>query len=182
MTTQNDNPIAFGAVTPRSAEEDRVAKKFFDKEPLKVEPGEFFSMEGMLKTTLDQNLTRLGDTLGMSIEEQTVERGEFSDIARRAGLFPGVARAIHDAWTSTRLAAPVDEAEEDEQLRQANTETRRALREQWGAKDAEDLLQRAQKFVKQHPKLATILSTGNIGSRKVIVQALVEHVRRVNFR
>lgn len=178
MTTENENP---SGVTPQAAEQERRAK-FYDQETFKPEPGEFFSMEGMLKTTLDRNLTSLGDGLGMSIEEQIAERKQFSAIARNAGLFPGVARAIHDAWTSARLQPVVDEADEHRSLGQANTETRRALREQWGAKDAEDLLQRAQKFVKQNPKLASILSTGNIGSRKAIVQALVEHVRRVNFR
>ncbi len=182
MTIQNDDPFASSGPSSLSSQEGRVANKFFDKEPLKVEPGEFFSMEGMLTTTFNQNLRRLGDGLGMSIAEQTAERREFSAIARNTGLFPRVARSIHDAWTSARLASPRDEAQEDERLRQANTETRRALREQWGAKDAEDLLQRAQKFVKQHPKLAAILSTGNIGSQKAIVQALVEHVRTVNFR
>lgn len=168
--------------TQRTPKDDGLSNKLFDSEPLKLEPGEMFSMEGMLASALDPNLTKLGDVTGMPIEQQKVERREFSAIARQAGLFPGVAKAIHNAWTSARLAPPMDEAEEDNQLREANTETRRALREKWGAEDAEDLLARAQKFVGQHPRLAEILSTGGIGSRKEIVLALTEHVRHVNFR
>lgn len=48
--------------------------------------------------------------------------------------------------------------------------------------EAEKLLARAQKFVKQHPKLHAQLGVGGIGSRPDVVIPIVEHVRRINFR
>ena len=43
-------------------------------------------------------------------------------------------------------------------------------------------MQRVNKYVKQHPKLDAIINTGGIGARVDVVQALVEHVRNINFR
>lgn len=182
MANSTDHKAAVLGITAPTADDARIAKKFFDKREVALEPGEMFSTELMLTGTFDNNLPRLGDALGMTLEQQTAERREFSAIVRSAGLQPGVARRIHDAWTTARLAPTAAEDEDDKALLAANAESRRALRDQWGSKDAEDLLQRAQKFARQHPKLNAILSTGGIGSRKDIVQALVEHVRTVNFR
>jgi len=37
---------------------------------------------------------------------------------------------------------------------------------------------RTQRFIKQHPVLDLIVSTGTVGSRQDVVEALMQHVRR----
>jgi hypothetical protein len=44
------------------------------------------------------------------------------------------------------------------------------------------LVERANRYVKLHPKLAAILNTGGIGARVDVAKAIVEHVRNINFR
>ena len=40
------------------------------------------------------------------------------------------------------------------------------------------LVDRTQRFIKQHPVLDLIVSTGTVGSRQDVVEALMQHVRR----
>lgn len=164
--------------TLATGEGSTTAERLYDR-PTADAAADFYPIEGLLKPTFDENLPRLGDKLGLTLEQQAAERHQFSETIRAAGLDLTVGRLIHNAWTSARLAP--DTSTEEDLLAQTEA-TRRALREHWGAADAEDLLRRAQKFVKQHPGLSKTLGTGTLGSRRDIVEALVEHVRRVNFR
>lgn len=160
--------------------EQRQANTLYDHAPADADG--FYPIENTLDLVFTENLTKLSDRTGMSLEAQATERREFSTVMTDAGLHksPVVAELIHNAWTQARLDG--DEVDVEAALATTNEDTRRALREQWGAKDAEDLTRRAQKLVKQHPKLAAILATGTVGSRLDVVSALVQHVRDVNFR
>jgi hypothetical protein len=154
----------------------------------KPEPAspDMFPIETALRETFDENLTKLGDRTGLDLAAQATERREYAAVMRATGLHEhaGLAKLIHNEWTNARMAdaGPVDDVDLDAQIDVQNEASRSALRGQWGAEGAEDLLQRAQKFARQHPKLAAILQTRGIGSRPHVVQALVEHVRKVNFR
>jgi hypothetical protein len=51
-----------------------------------------------------------------------------------------------------------------------------------GQKEAEDLLDRTQRFVRSHPALAAILKSNAIGSRPDIVEAIASVVHSTGWR
>lgn len=170
---------------PPTAATTKITDALYDGP--KADPDGFYRVELGIKTTLDNNLTRLSDRLGLTLAAQAAERREVGDLARASGLDGnlGLVELVHTSYTDARLAAArpgVDPAAAQAELAATNEATRTALREQYGAKDAEDLLQRVNKFVDQQPKLKAIMRTGNVGSRLDVVTALCEHVRTVNFR
>jgi len=140
-----------------------------------------------MRSTLDQNETKLADRAGLKLEALATERREFAAMLYDTGLHPyvGVAELLHTAWTDARLAETQperDEAAESTARATANQAIREELRQRYGRRDAEEYLERVQKFVKAHPKLNAIVTTGGVGSRADVVNALIDHVRAVNFR
>jgi hypothetical protein len=169
-----------------TAEERRALGVMYDPAPEPLAPGEFYSTQEMLRSCFDRNFLKLSDGGVLTLEQQAAERKEFAGLVRETGLGLAAAELLHDRWTSARLEgarAGGDNARELATQIDLDAEASRvALRETWGAKDAADLVQRAKKFATQHPKLNAILNTGGIGSRVDVVQAIVEHVRNINFR
>lgn len=134
-----------------------------------------------------ENLTKLGDRTGLTLEEQAAEYRDFRVMSGAADLqeTAALAELLHTEWTDARLAQarPGGDDAELEARVAADVEASRVwLREEYGAKDGEALLARVHKFAHQHPKLLAILETRGIGSKPKVVEALVEHVRRINFR
>jgi hypothetical protein len=169
-----------------TAQEREALEKMYHRAPEPPDPGSLYSTVGMLRTKLNQNFVRLGDAGLLDLDDQEKERKEYAALVRETDLPLGTAELLHDRWTSARLEgarAGGDNARElATQIDRDAEASRIALRETWGAKDAEDLVQRAKKFATQHPKLNAILNTRGIGSRPDVVQAIVSHVRDINFR
>lgn len=171
-------------------EDQRLAEVLYDKRaPVTLEPGEFYSVEAMMKGSLDPNLAALGDAGVLTFAQQAAERKEFSALMRATGLDAlTVGTLIHDRFTAARLANLRDDGTEAAELAlereiRANEEaSRTALRELYGAQEAEALQLRAVKWMRQHPKLNAIVNTRGLGSQPALVLALVEHVRRTGFR
>jgi hypothetical protein len=115
---------------------------------------------------------------------QKQTREMFLDIARRTGLPEPLVATLAEHTIDHQLAEarPGNDAEATDEARAAqiadwNTETRDALRATYGgAKEADALLARAQRFVKAHPALDQVLGKGGLGSRPDVVQAIVAHV------
>jgi DNA polymerase III gamma/tau subunit len=107
-------------------------------------------------------------------------------IAQRTALPEGVLTNIAEAHLDTLLADArplVTDAQVDaegvrlhEQVAEWDRQVREELRQTYGAKDAEDLLARTQRFVRQHRSLAKILQQRGLGSRPDIVRELVSFV------
>ena len=187
-TALSANPKNFTEQTgfaPATADEKRITDALYATPATPAT--EFYPIENTLKPVFDANLPKLADRTGVSLQAQAAERREFAALMRSSGLHesPTTAAVLHTAWTEARLAGAqpgADEAEADAALATLNENTRRALCEEYGEVDAEALLQRVQAFVRRTPKLAEILRIGTVGSRLDVIQGLIEHVHRVNFR
>jgi len=174
------NTDASGA--PRApTRHEEFAARLYDA-PATNTSEEFYPLENAIKTELDANLTALEDRLGLTPSEQAAERQNFLAMMRATNLDEDVRTAVvlHNAWTGARLAATRpdgDDRDHELELADMNEQTRQEVRLRYGA-DAHPLMERTQKFVKQHPLLAEIVGTGSVGSRQDVVEALMQHVRR----
>lgn len=174
-----------GFATRQTPEEKQVTDSLYDARVHETpDPGSLYSTNAMLRTTFDRNFEKLSNAGVLTLPQQAAERTEFSTLVRQTGLDLSVGILLHDQYTSARLADASDDDGADlvAQIRADSEAARTALREQFGERDAADLMQRAQKFVRQHPQLAAICQTRGIGSKVAVVQAIVEHVRAVNFQ
>lgn len=141
-----------------------------------------YATDSTIAHQLDVNQTALEDRLGLSPEEQAAERESFLSMMRESklDLDTSTALLLHNTWTAARLAAsrtPDDEAPDVPALADLNEATWQELRLRYGP-DLQPLMLRTRRFVKSHPLLNEILSTGSIGSREDVTMAVVEHVRR----
>lgn len=142
---------------------------------------ELYPLENAIKTNLDMDQAKLGDRLGLSPEDQAAERQDFLKTMQASGLENDVSTVLllHRAWTDARLAASRSDGDESDvsALADMNEETWKDLRLTYG-KEAHAAVARTQTFVVQHPLLATILGTGTIGSRRDVVEKIMQHVQR----
>lgn len=135
------------------------------------------------------------DVVGLDTPGREKRQAEFTTMIKDTGLDPYVvAPVLYGLQTEADVLDARGEqlslqeggepqADDEARVMQAwNEEARRTLRETYGQHEAEDLLARADRFVTAHPKLATLMGRHGIGSRPEVVEAIVEHVRRVNFR
>ena len=111
--------------------------------------------------------------------------------AGNIGLPDGVVAQIADAHVDALLAGARvmndDEADAaavalERQIQANNVELREQFAKRYGAKDGEQLLERTQRFVRSHPKLAAVLKENGIGSRPEVVSAISEHVFSIGYR
>ena len=181
-----DTPAAGGdGFAPPTTATTKITDALYDAPA--PDPGGFYRIERAMDLTFNDNLTKLADRTGLSLDAQATERSQYADLMRASGLDQNlaVAELLHTAWSDARMADArpgVEQADVLAEIAAMNEATRAALREEYGARDAEELLQRTNKFVKQHPKLAAIMKTRGVGSRLDVVTALFDHVRAVNFR
>lgn len=174
MTIQNE-----------SAPINQVAKTLFRTEELQPD-NEMFPVEVALRPAFEQREADLSNVLGLTTEQRAAEQKEFTQTIRASGLDGNViGKRIYDLSVDARIAQLRGADDEDalaSRLQRHSEETRQQLAGVYGREEAEKLLARAQKFVKQHPKLHAQLGVGGIGSRPDVVIPIVEHVRRINFR
>ena len=147
-----------------TAHEERAATLY--NAPAKTSR-ELYPLETTIKTDLDANLARLEDRLGLSPEDQTIERRAFLATMQATALDEDVATAVllHTVWTEARLAGARpggDDLDVQAQRAAMGEQTWNELCLKYGA-DAHPLVERTQKFVTQHPLLAEILGTRTVG-------------------
>lgn len=148
----------------------------------KAEPGGgLYPVDVALRPAFEQRRDDLAVGLGLDTTKIAAREADFTDVMRQTGLDPHVVGTpLYDLLTSAELAE--QRGAEAVDVQPLNEESRRLLRETYGAKDAEDLLARAQSFVASQPKLAAMLRTRGIGSQPKVVAMLVEHVRVHDYR
>jgi len=135
-----------------------------------------------VRQEIEKRSDDLFDALGTSKEQHAKIRNEFVEIENATGLAPGVVARIANSFIDGEIArARADDkdaydAEASKGLDRANEKLRHALRATYG-EDAEDLLERTQRFVRAHPKLAKVLQSHGLGSRRDIVEGIAAHVQ-----
>lgn len=124
------------------------------------------------------------DTLGLSSAQRAQRHADFTAMIRETGVeAQTVGKRLYELQTHADVAAAQGAEDADVQAAQGQREEmRRVLRETYGPKGTDDLIARTQKFVRAHPRLHQILELRDIGSDTALGLALVEHVRRSNFR
>jgi hypothetical protein len=182
-STTADDPAATGT--------EQIERTLYPARPPLEAPAEG---EGLYGTTtalagmFKKDLEAIGDTCGLSVQDQAVERMQFTEFVRTSGLDVSAARTLHDVFTAARIGytrAGADEAADKAVVAQkrADAETvRRDTRERWGAQTAQELLQAQAKFVQQQPLLAETLRTWGLEWNPVVVNVLIEHVWRNGYR
>jgi len=170
-----------------TAEEQKALDTLYDRnaaQPLPPPaPGEFYS-HSVPVALFDQRESELASVVGMPRAERQQLRSTIAEIGK-IGL-PDVAVAqIVDAHINSLVAgtrvltdaeAEADEVARLQLIQKNNEELREKFAKQYGVKDGEQLLERTQRFVRSHPKLAAILKENGIGSRPEIVEAIAAHV------
>lgn len=145
-------------------------------------PPGMYPLERSLRDTLQGRVAELSDIVGLSTEQRVARHREFVAMVRDADLSPAVGKTLYDLVTDQDIAAFRGTDLLDDATRQTwRAESRRLVRATFPQENAERLLERTDRWARQHPKLAARLSPG-LGDHPKIVLALVEHVRRVNFR
>src|SRR5207245_1679518 len=126
---------------------------------------------------------------GTDTAAQLQLHGTFVEIANDTSLPDGLLAVIADRYIDGLLAAKrvsqdpdADAQAVDQQAADWSAETRAALRATYGAKNGEQLLERAQKFVRAHPALAKVLQQRGLGSRPDVVAGIAAHVHSTGYR
>jgi hypothetical protein len=149
-----------------------------------VEPAEqkeMYPTEVALRSVFTDRASEVADVLGLDATQRAARESAFTEVIRSTGLDPlTVGEPLYRRFTDAEIADRRGADAPDVQA--LDEESRRLLREAYGAEDAENLLARTRAFVAQHPKLAATLRTRGLGSQPEVVRLLVEHVRATNFR
>jgi hypothetical protein len=184
IVTGHDTPTTANGFAPPTPEERRVTDALYDRNttPAPTDASGFYGYP-MLTSAIERRGADLWAATGASAADQARLRNDFVDIARTTRLPEPLVAALAEHHINQQLAEarPADDAEAaglalKTQIAEWNTEARAHLRSAYGAKEAEALLARAQRFVKGHPALSKMLATGGVGSRPDVVQAIVSHV------
>ena len=172
---------------------DATARKLYDAPttptaPAGTTPGERL-YPGLVRQHVDRLTTDLWAETGTSEAERAREARFWDDVRTRTGLNDALVMSIAEGSIKNKRAATRVEDDPDgadialdKQIATWNTESREQLAVTYGPKDAEDLLARTNRFVKQHPKLAERLRERGLGSRPDIVRDLVAHVFSTGWR
>jgi hypothetical protein len=111
-----------------------------------------------------------------------------NDLAEISKVLPGADGAVMQiaeghidnilagARVMTDAEAEADEVALLRQIQANNAELIEHFETRYGKKDGAALLERTQRFVRSHPKLAAILKERGLGSRIDVVEALAAHV------
>lgn len=143
-----------------------------------AETKEMFPIDVALRPAFREAETALGDVLGLTSAQRKARTDEYVSLVRETGIDPHtLAPVIYNAHVEAQVAAARGAGDVDVQA--LNENTRRAVREAYGGERAEKLLDEVRTFVRQHPRLQSILQARGIGSRPEIVMGLIDHVRRL---
>lgn len=124
--------------------------------------------------------------LGLSDEQRATEYKAFAADLQKSGLDAHtVGRRVLDLDIDGRIRQARGDVPDDAAFAQMVQRDAEASREElantYGVAEVNQLLARAQKFVKQYPALADMLATDGIGVRPEILVPIVKHVRRIDF-
>jgi hypothetical protein len=117
------------------------------------------------------NLDRLGDSGVMTVEEGEAHVQTFASLALHEVGLPDVdAQRLHTLYTDVRLAPP-----SEERVLKWAEESRRSLRERFGAVEAQRLVTQVQALVDQHPALKKMFDeAGGLGAHPEVIDMLVD--------
>jgi hypothetical protein len=141
-----------------------------------------------LAAQIDRRQNDLFDGAGWTQDEFASFKRDALDVQRSTGLDEQTSAMIARKFVDGLLAArrtpdPAKHAAETDQASDANNaQIRSTLRLRYGARQAEDLLARSQKFARSHPALSETLKAFGVGSDPEVVLAVADHVRRTNYR
>jgi len=148
-----------------------------------------------LEQPFRQEAETLHDVVGLTTEARDARETAFTTMIEQTGIDPyALGAELYKAQTEVDVldarheqlshedSGPVQPDEEARVIQGWSQETRTRLRESYGQARSEELLARTDKFVKAHSSLQALVRRHGIGSRPDIVEGLVEHVRRVNYR
>lgn len=166
---------------PDTPEQTRIANALF--KPASTQTA-LYPSSIALQSTFQAERDTLRDAMGLSETQLQTREDRFTTTLDQAGLDPYlVGRSLYGLLSTADIAAARNEDPPDaEQVQAWTEESRRAVRGQYGDEEGHALIERAVKFVKQHPQLAALLQRDGLGSRPDVVQAIVAHVRDKNFR
>lgn len=135
--------------------------------------------------TLDGPLERLGDTqyreVGTPKKDRDAMKAQTIAVARQTRLETDVVERIADLHTR-ELIRTAKGAESEFDAQAALAESRRTLRSQFGAEEAEDLEARVDKYIEAHPGLKDMMAQPRVRFDPDVQIALAEHVRRIDYR
>ena len=145
----------------------------------------FYAPETALRDAFHEQRDTAADVLGLTqAQAQQREREFLQGVIVGPGLDPHtVGKLLLELKTAADVADARGEEVDEAQVVQWGEAARRAVRQQYAGHgwDIDDLLSRTRKFVASHPALQALLLRHGIGSRKEVVEALVEHVRVNNI-
>ena len=148
-----------------------------EKKPLHdPPPGEFYTF-----SVVEEHLRSRRDALsvaGVNRDERAKQRETFRGIQTATQLPDRVLILIADADVDRRVAGSADDAA----IEEGNRDVRARLIDKFGsAAEAEAVLERVQKFVREHEPLAEILREGP-GARVDVIEGIAEHVTSTGYR
>jgi hypothetical protein len=148
-----------------------------------ADAGERLYGHGIVRQHVARLTADLWPTLGVGADAQEEEAQFWEQQARETGLPEGLVMALAEGSIKNRLASAriEDDPEAAETaLRQQVVEWQQDVRERlkntYGARQAEELVERANRFLSQYPKLGERLVDRWLGSRPDIVEAVIAHV------
>jgi hypothetical protein len=149
--------------------------------PLEHEQTTMYPVDVATRGTFEEHKDTELAVLGLTAEQRATRHRDHNALIAATGVDEySVGKLLYDAKISADIAVARGEAEPD--LQALNEEARRVLADTYGRDEVEPLLTRVREFARQHPKLAAILQTRGIGSQVPVVTALVDHVRRIDWR
>jgi hypothetical protein len=189
----NKPPTTADRLAPETPERQRAIDTLYDgnaaQTPASPDGNALYGSFSTVTSPIDGRFSELAIATGATEADQTRLRDEFVGIAKKTGLNEGFVANLAEHHLNNLLAdARIEddplaaEVALDKQSVEWKNETRARLRNTYGAKDAEDLLARTQKFVKSTPALAKILQKRGLGNRPDVVQAIVSHVFSTGYR
>jgi len=168
-----------------------IVESLYDRsrQPLPAPPkGEFYSYSPAV-SVIDRRGPQLWAKTGADTKAQEQLRETFRQIEFATELPSAVMTRIAEGHLDGQLADArmSDDPDADglalhRRITEGNVELRDRLARTHGAKDAEELLGRAQRFVRSYPALAAILQQHGLGSRADIVEGIVGHVFSTGWR
>jgi hypothetical protein len=148
--------------------------------PPKTAAERLFSVRGEIRSTVRAREEDAATILGLSQEQRQARNREFLAGIEAAGLNSTIANPLYDALTTAEIADKRGELLDPATVQQAQEAYRRQLRASFGDR-AERIAQATDAFIAEHPALARMLSTRNIGLQPDLRLLITNHVRKEKF-
>jgi hypothetical protein len=153
--------------------------------PLKTTEEALFggNTSGALQPVFRSRREDLENILGATGDQIAKSQQEYVTAVEAAGLDAyTVGHTLYEAEIAADVADARGLPEDPERQRRNLEHARQQLRARFPHENPDELIARADKWVRQHPRLNHILSRRGNGSRPDLVLPIVETVVRKNFR